>query len=151
MPCCDLCKAFWTDKPRQFSKTFWLGTVLYFLYMYFNPIHPIMLTNFVTFPCTIFKSINAWNNKTIDKNKILTEECKNTASALRNIRNNLDLFIYDLVLRKKSRWFWLSLLLTTILEAHHVYSILKRRGNSCFHVVATGNTRGVFVGNYILH
>ena len=32
------------------------------------------------------------------------------------------------------------------LQTHHVYSTLKRRGNDCFHVVSTWNTRGVFVG-----
>ena len=32
------------------------------------------------------------------------------------------------------------------LETHHVYSTLKRHGNSRFHVILTLNTRGVFVG-----
>lgn len=32
-------------------------------------------------------------------------------------------------------------------HTHHVNSTLKRRGNDCFHVVSTWNTRGVFVGN----
>ena len=32
------------------------------------------------------------------------------------------------------------------LQTHHVYSTLKRCGSSCFHVVLTWNTRGVFVG-----
>ena len=32
------------------------------------------------------------------------------------------------------------------LQAHHVYSTLKRRRNGCFHVVLTWNTRGVSVG-----
>ena len=35
------------------------------------------------------------------------------------------------------------------LQTHHVYSKLKRRGNSCFHVVSTWNTRGVFIGRSI--
>ena len=37
--------------------------------------------------------------------------------------------------------------LVSTLEIHYVYSTLKqRRNNSCFHVVSTWNTRGVFVG-----
>ena len=34
----------------------------------------------------------------------------------------------------------------TSLQALHVYSTLKRRGNDCFYVISTCNTRGVFVG-----
>ena len=32
------------------------------------------------------------------------------------------------------------------LQTHRVYSALKRRGNDCFVVASTCNTRGVFVG-----
>ena len=32
------------------------------------------------------------------------------------------------------------------LQAHHVDSTLKQRGNGRFHVVSTWNPRGVFVG-----
>ena len=35
---------------------------------------------------------------------------------------------------------------TSVLQTHHFYSTLKRRGNSCFHVVSTWNTSGMFVG-----
>ena len=34
---------------------------------------------------------------------------------------------------------------TTPLQTHHVYSMLKQRGNKRFHVVSTWNTRAVFV------
>ena len=33
------------------------------------------------------------------------------------------------------------------LQTPHMYSTLKRRGNECFHVISTWNTRVVFVGN----
>ena len=32
------------------------------------------------------------------------------------------------------------------LDTHHVHSTMKRRGKDRFHVAATWNTRGVFVG-----
>ena len=32
------------------------------------------------------------------------------------------------------------------LQTHHVNSTLKARGNGCFHVVSSWNTRDVFVG-----
>ena len=35
---------------------------------------------------------------------------------------------------------------TITLQTHHVYSMLKGRGNGRFHIVSTWNTRGVFVG-----
>ena len=35
-----------------------------------------------------------------------------------------------------------------ISETHHVYSTLKRSGNSRLHVVSTWNTRGVFVAKF---
>ena len=41
------------------------------------------------------------------------------------------------------------ILISIILQTHHVYSTLKQRGNGRFHVVPTWNTRGVFAG-YIL-
>ena len=40
----------------------------------------------------------------------------------------------------------------SILQRHHVYFTLKRRGKDHFHhfhVVSTWNTRGVFVGNHL--
>ena len=40
-----------------------------------------------------------------------------------------------------------KMLLLTTLQTHYVYSTLKRRGNSRFHVVSTWNTHGVFLGN----
>ena len=36
------------------------------------------------------------------------------------------------------------------LQTHHVYSTLRRRRSDCFHVISTWNTRGVFVGNYVV-
>ena len=43
-------------------------------------------------------------------------------------------------------WDFIKALVAITLQTHHVYSTLKRRGSSCFHVVSTWNTRGVFVG-----
>ena len=39
--------------------------------------------------------------------------------------------------------------LAQILQTHHVYSTLKRRGNDWFHVVSTWNTGSVFVGKLV--
>ena len=36
--------------------------------------------------------------------------------------------------------------LANVLQTHHVYSTLKRRGNDRFNIVSTWNTQGVFVG-----
>ena len=41
-------------------------------------------------------------------------------------------------------------MITSILKTHHMYSTLKQRGNSRFHVVLTYNTRSGFVGNTCL-
>ena len=62
----------------------------------------------------------------------------------------LQLFFFFAVLRQfKMRFpfnvFYVQLSLT--LQTHHVYSVLKQRGNQRFHVVLTWNTRGMFVGN----
>ena len=42
-------------------------------------------------------------------------------------------------------WVFIYFSMNVSLQIHHVYSTLKRRGNSRFHVVLTWNTRGVFV------
>ena len=39
---------------------------------------------------------------------------------------------------------------TFSLQAHHMDSTLKRRGNGCFHVVSMWNPRGMFVGYHLL-
>ena len=48
----------------------------------------------------------------------------------------------------RTRWVWLKLIWRhlAILQTHHVYSIVKGRGNDRFHVFSTGNTCGVFTG-----
>ena len=38
---------------------------------------------------------------------------------------------------------------TLPLQTHHVYSTLKQRGNDCFHVLLTLNTRGVYSADTI--
>ena len=36
------------------------------------------------------------------------------------------------------------------LQTRHAYSMLKRHGNGCFHVVSMWNTRGVFAGSFVV-
>ena len=45
--------------------------------------------------------------------------------------------------------YWKKRLLIA-LQIRHVYATFKRRGNNRFHVVSTWNTRGVFVGYFLI-
>ena len=45
--------------------------------------------------------------------------------------------------------YWKKRLLVA-LQIRHVYATFKRRGNNRFHVVSTWNTRGVFVGYFLI-
>ena len=48
----------------------------------------------------------------------------------------------------KLKSYQIYLKICTLFPTHYLYSSLKRRGrgNDCFHVASTWNTRGVFVG-----
>ena len=48
-------------------------------------------------------------------------------------------------------YFHLQMVITSgTLQAHHVYSTLKLLRNDRFHVISTWNTRGVFVGYWLI-
>ena len=74
-----------------------------------------------------------------NKNKIFKSKCLNSLGSLIlwhrtfNPFHTTGLFLYPLKISET-------------LQTHHVYFILKRRGNGRFHVVSTWNTRDEFVG-----